>query len=56
MDDRWLDGSLAKLSEIVKDSKAWHAEVHGAAESWTGLNNLLELDRTLQLNNIKGFL
>ena len=39
---RWLDGitdtmamNLSKLQEIVKDRKAWGAEVHGAAKSWT---------------------
>ena len=39
---RWLVGitdstdmSLGELRELVVDREAWHAVIHGAAESWT---------------------
>ena len=34
-----VDMSLSKLQEMVKDREAWHAVIHGVAESQTQLSN-----------------
>ena len=43
---KWLDGitdsmdiNLSKLWEILEDRGAWHAELSGVANSWTGLSD-----------------
>ena len=34
-----MDMNLSKFQEVGENREAWHAEVHGAAKSWTQLSN-----------------
>ena len=47
---RWLDGitdsmnvSLSRAWELVMDTEAWHAVIHGVPKNWTRLSDGTEL-------------
>ena len=58
---RWLDGitdsmdiSLIKLQELVMDTEAWHAAVHGVTKRWTQLSDWTELMPVLTFHKETG--
>ena len=42
-----MDMNLGELQELVMDREAWHAPIHGVANSWTRLSDWAELNWTV---------
>ena len=57
---RWLDGitdsmdvSLSELQELVMDSEAWRAAIHGVTKSWMWLSDWTELINAILIHEKK---